>query len=239
MTDIFVSYKKSDRSRVRPLVERLRETGFDVWWDEAIAPSQSWRAEIASRLQGARCVIAVWTHDSVDLEAGQWVMEEAAHGLSRRVLAPVRLDLVSPPLGFGEVQYADLAAWNGKADDPRFQHLVGVVRAIVERAPLTVGPTPTQFEAPGISMQNVTLENVRIEVVDSGRGEDGAEEAAPVGVGKPQSASARLMVARVAGIVLPFIALLTYVFSMGSAACARGEGPAAVCSVLDAIARRD
>ncbi|MGH6949510.1 MAG: toll/interleukin-1 receptor domain-containing protein, partial [Vitreimonas sp.] len=131
MADVFVSYRKSDADRVRPLVENLRGASLDVWWDEGIQPSTSWRAEIAKQLNGAKCVVAVWTEDSVDPEQGSWVMEEATHGQARKILAPVRLDLVSPPLGFGETQYADLAAWDGGGEDPRFQHFLGVVQAIV------------------------------------------------------------------------------------------------------------
>lgn len=238
MTDIFVSYKKSDRDRVRPLVERLREAGFDVWWDEAISPSMSWRAEIAARLKEARCVVAVWTHDSVDIETGQWVMEEAAHGLSRRVLAPVRLDLVSPPLGFGEIQYADLAAWSGRADDPRFQHFLGVVGAIVSAEPIAVGPTPTQFEAPGIRLQNVTLENVQIEITEGPRRREDEEDAEEEDDG-PIRLSRRVplgfAMARLLGIVLPLAAIMTYVFTVGGAACSRGDAPAVLCHVLNAL----
>src|SRR5215475_8862153 len=100
MADVFISYKKSDADRVRPIVEHLRAAGLEVWWDEGIQPSTSWRAEIAKQLGAAKCVVAVWTKDSVDHEQGAWVMEEASHGLARKVLAPVRLDLVAPPLGF-------------------------------------------------------------------------------------------------------------------------------------------
>ena len=49
MPDVFVSYKKSDRDRVRPLVELLRAEGLDVWWDEGIAPSMSWRAYLSKK----------------------------------------------------------------------------------------------------------------------------------------------------------------------------------------------
>ena len=40
MADVFISYKKSDADRVRPLVENLRAADLDVWWDEGIQPSR-------------------------------------------------------------------------------------------------------------------------------------------------------------------------------------------------------
>jgi hypothetical protein len=160
--------------------------GLDVWWDEGIQPSTSWRAEIATQLAAAKCVVAVWTTDSVDHEQGAWVMEEATHGQARKILAPVRLDMVSPPLGFGETQYADLAAWSGGAEDPRFQHFLGVVQAIVRSEPIPVAPRPTHFEAPGIKLQGVTMQNVNIHVgkvtVSHGQVEMGLSRREPAAV---------------------------------------------------------
>ena len=247
MADVFVSYKKSDADRVRPLVEHLRAAGLDVWWDEGIQPSTSWRAEIAKQLAAAKCVVAVWTTDSVDHEQGSWVMEEATHGQARKILAPVRLDLVSPPLGFGETQYADLAAWSVGADDPRFQHFLGIVQAIVRAEPIPVAPRPTHFEAPGVKLQGVTMENVNIHVgssgapngisVGGGGGEEAEDEPAapPARERKPFSLS--MFVTRAAGVILPLVAIMVFVFSMGRMACDQGKAPAFFCQALDAVAQ--
>jgi len=241
MADVFVSYKKSDADRVRPLVEHLRANGLDVWWDEGIQPSTSWRAEIAKQLAGAKCVVAVWTTDSVDPEGGQWVMEEAGHGQARKVLAPVRLDLVAPPLGFGEVQYADLAAWSGGAEDPRFQHFLGIVRAIVAAEPIPVAPRPTHFEAPGVKLQNVQMENVTIQVGGaSAAGEEeekaeAAEPAAPPARKERAPFSPSMFMAQAVGVIFPLVAIIIFVFTMGNMACDQGNAPAAVCRALDSL----
>lgn len=241
MPDIFVSYKKSDADRVRPLVTHLRAAGLDVWWDEGIQPSTSWRAEIAKQIAAAKCVVAVWTEESVDPEQGAWVMEEATHGLARKILAPVRLDLVSPPLGFGEVQYADLAAWSGEASDPRFQHFLGVVQAIANSAPIPQAPRPTHFEAPGIKLQGVTMQNVNIRVVS--RDEEDEDETPPASApafaapARP-SFSPSMMLTRAIGVIFPLIAIVIFIFSMGNMACSQGNAPAAVCSALAGIAGR-
>lgn len=242
MPDVFVSYKKSDADRVRPLVSHLRAAGLDVWWDEGIQPSTSWRAEIAKQIAAAKCVIAVWTEDSVDPEQGAWVMEEATHGLARKILAPVRLDLVSPPLGFGEVQYADLAAWSGEASDPRFQHLLGVVQAIVNSEPIPQTPRPTHFEAPGIKLQGVTMQNVNIRVVSRDEEDEEDEEKAqpmPTFAAPARSSfSPSMMLTRAIGVIFPLIAIAIFVFSMGNMACSQGNAPAAVCSALTSITGR-
>ncbi len=240
MADVFVSYKKSDADRVRPLVENLRAASLDVWWDEGIQPSTSWRAEIAKQLNGAKCVVAVWTEDSVDPEGGQWVMEEAGHGQARKVLAPVRLDLVSPPLGFGEVQYADLAAWSGGPEDPRFQHFLAIVQAIVRAESIPVAPRPTHFEAPGIKLQNVQMENVTIQVgggdddEELAEAEEPAEPAPPEAPSKP-SFSPSLFMAQAVGVIFPLVAIIIFVFTMGNMACSQGNAPAAFCRALDSV----
>ena len=36
MADVFVSYKREDRSLARQLVRTLQERGFTVWWDSRI-----------------------------------------------------------------------------------------------------------------------------------------------------------------------------------------------------------
>lgn len=255
MADVFISYKKSDADRVRPLVEHLRAAGLDVWWDEGIQPSTSWRAEIAKQLNAAKCVIAVWTQDSVDPQQGAWVIEEATHGLNRRVLAPVRLDLVSPPLGFGEVQYADLAAWSGGADDPRFQHFLGVVQAIMRSEPIPQAPRPTHFEAPGIKLQGVRMENVNIQVGGGGEpnrieipaggslhlgggADDRDEEEAPRSTRRARERtpfSPSLIMAQAVGIIFPLVAIVIFIFSVGGMACSAGNAPGFFCEALDAL----
>jgi hypothetical protein len=243
MPDVFVSYKKTDRDRVRPLVQHLRAARLDVWWDEAIAPAMSWRAEIAAQLAQARCVVAVWTRDSVDHATGQWVMEEANEGLARRILAPVRLDLVNPPLGFREVQFADLAAWSGGADDPRLQHFIAVVKAIVTQAPMAVGPTPTSFEAPGVKLSGVTMQNVTIRVVQ-GDSADATEEGAASHIAQSRAPSKTRraislsgLITSLIGIVFPLIALYVFVTSIGRQQCEAGNAPAFFCEALDAITK--
>lgn len=237
MADVFISYKKSDADRVRPLVEHLRGASLDVWWDEGIQPSTSWRAEIAKQLAAAKCVVAVWTNDSVDHEQGAWVIEEATYGQARKILAPVRLDLVSPPLGFGETQYADLAAWSGAADDLRLQHFLGVVQAIVRSEPIPIAPRPTHFEAPGIKLQGVTMENVNIHVGSRGAADDDEDEAptpAPTACEK-SSFSPSMFLTRAIGVIFPLVGLVIFIFAMGGMACDQGNAPGAFCRALDAL----
>ena len=65
MADIFVSYARSDKARVAPLVAALEAKGWSVWWDPAIAAGQQFDDQIDAELQQASVVLVVWTPTSV------------------------------------------------------------------------------------------------------------------------------------------------------------------------------
>ena len=120
MSEVFISYKREDEARVARLVHALENAGYSVWWDRGLASAESWRAQIQTALQAAKCVIVVWTHDSIG-PSGDFVRDEAGQAKRRGVLIPVRLDNVDPPLGFGEIQMINLAHWKGSPRDPFFR----------------------------------------------------------------------------------------------------------------------
>jgi len=130
MSDLFVSYKAEDRRRVQPLVEAFEADGLTVWWDTQIGGGDSWRDAIQEQLDSARCVIVVWSKQSVGPE-GHFVRDEANRALHRHVYLPVRIDKVDPPLGFGETQALSLIGWKGDRSDPRVKAILGAAHAII------------------------------------------------------------------------------------------------------------
>jgi hypothetical protein len=44
-----------------------------------------------------------------------------------------------------------------------------------------------------------------------------------------------MLITRAIGIILPLIALIIFVFSMGGAACSAGNAPAFFCQALDSV----
>jgi hypothetical protein len=134
MADIFVSYKREDEDRVAPIVNALTSSGFSVWWDRAIPGGESWRQTIVEQLDSASCVIVVWSHLSAG-PSGAFVQDEAGRAKSRGVLLPIRIDSVSPPLGFGDVQTLDLVGWHGQPRDRRIQDIIAAARAVVSGGP--------------------------------------------------------------------------------------------------------
>lgn len=130
MTDVFISYSRGDRDKVRVLAEELERHGLTVWWDSQLTTGSKFRAEIAEKLDEARLVIVIWSRSSV---ASRFVCDEADEGARRGALFPALIELVDIPLGFRQIQTADLTGWRGRPSDPALQAFIGtIVKAAAE-----------------------------------------------------------------------------------------------------------
>lgn len=121
MADIFVSYARADRDRVEPLVRALLERGWSVFWDSHILPGQQWDALIESELEAARCILVVWSPNSVDRVM---VRTEASFGRDRRILVPVMLERCETPLMFRLIQTEDLSGAAFSERDGAFKRVL-------------------------------------------------------------------------------------------------------------------
>jgi adenylate cyclase len=132
MADIFVSYARTDRARVAPLVDAIVAKGWTVWWDPDITPGQEFDAEIDAEIDAAKAVMVVWTPTSV---SSRWVRGEAREAADREILVPVRFDNARLPMDVRAIHTTDLDDW---AEDPasqpaqEFLHALG---AMIARAP--------------------------------------------------------------------------------------------------------
>ena len=108
MSDIFISYSSSDRSKARALAQCLEQEGWSVWWDRIIPPGQSFSAVLEEALASARCVVVLWSPASVDSD---WVQTEAAEGRRRAILVPAMIAETELPLEFKRIQAANLIDW--------------------------------------------------------------------------------------------------------------------------------
>lgn len=129
MADVFISYKAEDRRRIQPLVQALQADGYSVWWDEHIGTGDEWRQTIEQQLDGARCVVVIWSKRSVGPD-GRFVRDEATRALRRHVYVPVLIDAVDPPLGFGESQATSLRGWKGDRSDRHYQAVLSAIKRI-------------------------------------------------------------------------------------------------------------
>lgn len=112
MTDLFVSYASEDLQRVRPLVAAFEDQGWSVWWDRELVAGPSFDEKIEEALDAARCVVVVWSSNSLK---SRWVKAEATEGLERKALVPLLIDDIRPPLIFRSAQTAKLLNWPEQA----------------------------------------------------------------------------------------------------------------------------
>jgi hypothetical protein len=124
MADVFLSYAREDSARAEQVAKGLEQAGLDVFWDNEIPPGTTWADYIEQKLTQCKALIVLWSADSTK---SQWVREEARMGRDKGVLIPVMIDSSTPPFGFGEVQAANLATWNGEADHPGWRRFVEAV----------------------------------------------------------------------------------------------------------------
>ena len=130
MADVFVSYSRSDKARVSPLVAAIKAKGWSVWWDPSIAAGQQFDDQIEAELQAASAVLVVWTTISV---ASRWVRGEARDAAERDILVPVRFDNARLPIDARAIQTTDLDDWGEDPASAPFQDLLRALGTLIER----------------------------------------------------------------------------------------------------------
>ena len=145
MADVFVSYARSDKARVAPLVAALESKGWSVWWDPEISPGKEFDDEIDGELQAAASVLVVWTPTSV---ASRWVRGEARDGAERGILVPVRFDQARLPIDVRAIHTIDLDGWRGNAASPVMQDCLKALEAIITGAQTAESATKSDVPVP-------------------------------------------------------------------------------------------
>ena len=130
MADVFVSYARSDKSRVAPLVAAIETQGWSIWWDPEIAPGQEFDRQIAAELKIAAAVLVVWTPNSVE---SRWVRGEAREAAERGILVPVRFENASLPIDVRALHTTDLDDSAADARSPSIQEVLRALGALIDR----------------------------------------------------------------------------------------------------------
>ena len=144
MNDVSSRHSSKDRPQVRPIVDALFESGFSVFWDQQVPLGTDWDSHIRANLAAAKCVIVVWTVNSI---ASDNVRHEAMLAKQQNKLIPILLG-VRPedlPMGFYTIQTVDLATWTGKADDPTLVKLATEIAARTVECYLLQNTTALRF----------------------------------------------------------------------------------------------
>ena len=128
MANVFVSYAREDSAKAAMIAKALTQRGWSVWWDRTIAPGKTFDEVIEAALDGAVCVVVLWSKASI---SSHWVRAEAAEGARRGILVPAILEAARIPLEFNRLQAANLTSWNGDAADPEFEHFVRSIATLI------------------------------------------------------------------------------------------------------------
>ena len=130
MADVFVSYARSDKARVAPLVAAIEAKGWSVWWDPEITPGQQFDDQIEAEIDAARAVLVIWTPTSV---ASRWVRGEAREAAERGILVPVRFDQARLPMDVRAIHTTDIDGWGDDAESPQAQEVLRALAAMIVR----------------------------------------------------------------------------------------------------------
>ena len=128
MNELFLSYDSKDRAIAQQLADALEGYGWSVWWDREIPFGKAFDLVIEEQLNAARCVVVVWSKESV---RSRWVKTEAAVAAERDCLVPLLIDNTVIPLEFKRIQTAMMQGWNGDKQHPEFVRLVDAIRGML------------------------------------------------------------------------------------------------------------
>jgi len=131
MADVFVSYARTDKARVAPLVATIEAKGWSVWWDPEISPGQEFDDQIEAEIEAASAVLVVWTPTSV---ASRWVRGEAREAAERNILVPVRFDQARLPMDVRAIHTTDLDGWGENPASPQAQEFLRALGAMIARS---------------------------------------------------------------------------------------------------------
>ena len=130
MADVFVSYARSDKARVAPLVAAIEAQGWSVWWDPEITPGQEFDDQIEAEIDAAKAVLVIWTPVSV---VSRWVRGEAREAAERGILVPVRFEQARLPMDVRAIHTTDLDGWGEDAASPQAQEFLRALASMIAR----------------------------------------------------------------------------------------------------------
>ena len=113
MVEVFISYSRKDLEAVSQLAHHIEAEGYQVWWDAELPPHKSYGDVITGKIEDAKAAIVVW---SPNASQSEWVRAEADMARNQKKLIQTALGDIIPPLPFNQIQFANIADWNGEDD---------------------------------------------------------------------------------------------------------------------------
>ncbi len=127
MSDVFISYARSNAAEANAAAEALRAAGYSVWLDEDLPAHRPYAREIEAQLKAAKAALVIWSEYAVESE---WVLSEANRAREDKKLVQVSVDGVRLPMPFDQIQCADLTGWKGDVAQAGWRKVVDSVAAL-------------------------------------------------------------------------------------------------------------
>jgi hypothetical protein len=127
--DVFISYKRDERSEVLAIARRLEALKLRVWFDAEMRSGTTFDSEIDRQVRAARAVLVCWSPGAVESD---WVRGEATIGRQRGVLAAALLKPCDLPAPFNLVHTENLTGGIGP-QNPEWLQLVERLGSLVGR----------------------------------------------------------------------------------------------------------
>lgn len=160
MSDVFISYNRADKAKAEQLARALTSHGWTVWWDPKILPGERFDTVIQHELEAARCVVVLWSANSVK---SRWVRDEADVALKNGKLLPALIENVEVPMGFRAIEAANLVDWKGETGHSEYVNLKAAIQK--KLAPSIADPLWSKARFPllgaGTSTSILDLLNVK------------------------------------------------------------------------------
>jgi hypothetical protein len=144
MADVFVSYSRTNRDRVTGVSDALEASGYSVWWDRRLTPSDDYAMLIESQIDAAPSVVVAW---SAAARQSLWVRAEANEALDAGKLVQINLDGARLPLPFTMLHFLDFTRWSGDRSGEPWGELDGRITSLLRGE--GAGPSEPAFAGAG------------------------------------------------------------------------------------------
>lgn len=111
MAEVFVSYSRSQRERIKSIVQKLELLKVSVWYDASLRTGESFSEEIKRELSESQAVLVCWDRKAI---SSDYVTGEAMIARTTSKYVPCLLESVDLHAPFNVVQTEDLSNWQGE-----------------------------------------------------------------------------------------------------------------------------
>jgi hypothetical protein len=148
---LFVSYARTDRPKVDPLAQRLRQVGNDVWLDIDLVGGQVWWDNILRQIRESDAFIAIVSRSSLKSQACLIERQYAAR-LGKPIL-PLTIEPLSAGTLSSDISRLQIVDYS-RPDENSAYALIGAIVRLPTPPPLPV-PLPEPPDAPSSYWGNI------------------------------------------------------------------------------------